>query len=104
MTSLVSGACLLTHLLDEVARGVGVVVGLQGVEDERCVFPAVGLHDFGGLSLQVLLQTSQLLLEECPLTAAPARCLCDVIKGDVREREIIGYQRPVNHGRYNKVT
>ena len=59
-----------THQFDEVASGVGIVVRLQGVEDERCVLSPGWLHDFRRLPLQVLLQALQFLLKELPLSAA----------------------------------
>ena len=49
---------------------MGVVVRLQGVEDEGRVLSPGWFHDFRRLPLQVLLQALQFLLEELPLSAA----------------------------------
>ena len=70
LTSSSDSPVRATHQFDEVASGVGVVVRLQGVEDERCVLSPGWLHDFRRLPLQVLLQALQFLLEELPLSAA----------------------------------
>jgi len=57
----------LVRQFDEVSGGMGIVVGLQRVEDEWSVLLLSGGLDLGRLPLEASLQTLQFLLEELAL-------------------------------------